>query len=83
MRPFLNFSGCGWVVNEVTSGEKRKWEVGCSGRQWDEVEGRKGSRESQEGGIRGGGASGAASMANSPRPSLRLCIKPTLRGWSP
>lgn len=30
-----------------------------------------------------GGATEAASRANSPRPSLRLCIKPTLRGWSP
>lgn len=52
MRPFLNSSGCGWAVNEVTSCENRKWEAGCSRRRWDEAEGRRGSRESQEVGIR-------------------------------
>lgn len=56
MKSFLNSSGGGWAVTEATSGENRKWEAGCSGRQWDEVEGKRGSRESQEGGIswRGG-----------------------------
>lgn len=26
-----------WAVTEVTSGEYRKSEAGCSDRQWDEV----------------------------------------------
>lgn len=70
MKPFLNSSGRAWAVTEATSGENRKWEAGCSGRQWDEVEVNRGSRESQEGGINWGEVGGSG--PNSPKPSLSL-----------
>lgn len=38
-------------VAEVTSGENRKWEAGGFERQWEDVEERRGSGESWEGGI--------------------------------